>query len=172
VKPAREKGADYIPEAANEIVARTKGYPYFLQEWGKHSWNIAKASPITLDDVKAASKEAVAALDESFFRVRFDRLTPKEKQYLRAMAELGPGPHRSGDIATILRKPMNSLGPLRSSLRQSRETGDRELILAHWDWFRTSRGILVTSRGYRPSTLARRDEAILLHSIGECDEPF
>ena len=116
VKPAREKGADHVPAAVNEIVGRTRGYPYFLQEWGKHSWDIAKSSPITLENVKVASTEAIAALDESFFRVRFDRLTPKEKQYLRAMAELGPGPHRSGDIATVLGKPTNSLGPLRASL--------------------------------------------------------
>jgi hypothetical protein len=116
VKPAREKGADYIPAAVSEIVRRTRGYPYFLQEWGKHSWDIATSSPITLKNVKAASTEAIAALDESFFRVRFDRLTPKEKQYLRAMAELGPGSHRSGDIATLLGKPTNSLGPLRASL--------------------------------------------------------
>jgi hypothetical protein len=116
VKPAREKGADYIAAAADEIVKQTRGYPYFLQEWGKHSWDIATVSPITLKDVKAASIEAIAALDESFFRVRFDRLTPKEKDYLRAMAELGPGPHRSGDIATVLKKPTNSLGPLRASL--------------------------------------------------------
>jgi hypothetical protein len=116
VKPAREKGADYIPAAVDEIVGRTRGYPYFLQEWGKHSWDIAASSPITLKNVKAASTEAIGALDESFFRVRFDRLTPKEKQYLRAMAELGPGPHRSGDTATLLGKPTNSLGPLQASL--------------------------------------------------------
>jgi len=116
VKPARDIGADYVAQASAEIVHQTRGYPYFLQEWGKHSWDLAKKSPITLKDVKAASTEAIAALDESFFRVRFDRLTPKEKHYLRAMAELGPGPHRSGDIATVLKKPTNSLGPLRASL--------------------------------------------------------
>ena len=116
VKPARDIGADYVAQASAEIVHQTRGYPYFLQEWGKHSWDLAKKSPITLKDVRAASTEAIAALDESFFRVRFDRLTPKEKHYLRAMAELGPGPHRSGDIATLLRKPTNSLGPLRASL--------------------------------------------------------
>jgi hypothetical protein len=116
VKPAREKGADYAAQASREIVEQTRGYPYFLQEWGKHSWDIATTSPITLDDVRTASTEAIAALDESFFRVRFDRLTPKEKSYLRAMAELGPGPHRSGDIATLIGKPSNSLGPLRGSL--------------------------------------------------------
>jgi hypothetical protein len=89
---------------------------HFLQEWGKHSWDIARTSPITIEDVKSASIEAIVALDESFFRVRFDRLTPKEEPYLRAMAELGTGLHRSGDIATLLNKPTNSLGPLRASL--------------------------------------------------------
>jgi hypothetical protein len=73
-----------------------------MQEWGKHAWDVADRSPITLSDVTAASLEAIAALDESFFRVRFDRLTPAEKRYMRAMAELGPGPHRSGDIAQML----------------------------------------------------------------------
>ena len=94
----------------------TRGYPYFLQEWGKHAWDVADQSPITLSKVSVASVEAIAALDESFFRVRFDRLTPAEKKYLRAMAELGPGPHRSGDIAQMLRKSVNSLGPVRQSL--------------------------------------------------------
>jgi hypothetical protein len=116
VKPARNEGVDYSPKAVAEIVAATRGYPYFLQEWGKHSWDVATRSPITLSDVSKASVEAIAALDESFFRVRFDRLTPAEKKYLRAMAELGPGPHRSGDIAQTLDKTVNSLGPLRQSL--------------------------------------------------------
>ena len=116
VKPAKNEGVDFNPEAVAEIVSATRGYPYFLQEWGKHSWDVANHSPITLADVSAASVEAIAALDESFFRVRFDRLTPAEKRYLRAMAELGPGPHRSGDIALTLSKTVNSLGPLRQSL--------------------------------------------------------
>jgi len=116
VKPAKKEGVDFAPAAVAKIVSETRGYPYFLQEWGKHSWDVAQQSPITLADVTAASIEAIAALDESFFRVRFDRLTPKEKQYLRAMAELGPGPHRSGDIAETLGKTVNSLGPLRQSL--------------------------------------------------------
>ena len=94
----------------------TKGYPYFLQEWGKHAWDAAVATPITLRDVRAASKSAIAALDESFFRVRFDRLTPAERKYLRAMAELGPGSHRSGDIGTCLKRTAMSLGPTRSEL--------------------------------------------------------
>ncbi len=104
VKPANDEGVQFTPEAVAGIVSATKGYPYFLQEWGKHSWDVADQSPITLPNVSAASVEAIAALDESFFRVRFDRLTPAEKKYLRAMAELGPGPHRSGDIAQTLGK--------------------------------------------------------------------
>jgi hypothetical protein len=116
VKPARDEGVEFTPEALAEIIAATRGYPYFLQEWGKHAWDVAPRSPITLSDVKAASIEAIAALDESFFRVRFDRLTPSEKKYLRAMAELGPGPHRSGDIAQMSGKSVNSLGPVRQAL--------------------------------------------------------
>jgi hypothetical protein len=116
VKPARNEGADYTTEAVAAIIARTKGYPYFLQEWGKHAWNRASKSPISLTDVESASAAAVAALDESFFRVRFDRLTPSERTYLRAMSDLGPGPHRSGDIAERLGRSVSSLGPVRSSL--------------------------------------------------------
>jgi hypothetical protein len=116
VKPAKNEGVDFSPEAIAEIVSATRGYPYFLQEWGKHAWDVANQSPITLPDVAAASVEAVAALDESFFRVRFDRLTPTEKKYMRAMAELGQGPHRSGGIAQALSKTVNSLGPVRQSL--------------------------------------------------------
>lgn len=116
VKPAQEEGVEIDFDAVKLIVGYTRGYPYFLQEWGKHAWDIATASPITKADVEAATVEVVAALDESFFRVRFDRLTAMEKKYLRAMAELGPGPHRSGDIASKLSRESSSLGPMRSSL--------------------------------------------------------
>ncbi|MDX6461108.1 MAG: hypothetical protein QOE55_4805 [Acidobacteriaceae bacterium] len=116
LKPARDEGEDFTPEAVIEIISQTRGYPYFLQEWGKHSWDVAEYSPISLDNVVAASKEAIAALDESFFRVRFDRLTPAEKKYLRAMADLGEGPHRSGVVAEELQKSVSSLGPVRQTL--------------------------------------------------------
>lgn len=115
-KPASEQGAAVAEDALDLIVSQTRGYPYFLQEWGKHSWDSASVSPIRIEDVQAASRIAIAALDESFFRVRFDRLTPAEKRYLRAMAALGPGPHRSGDIADCLDRQVTSLGPVRSSL--------------------------------------------------------
>jgi AAA ATPase domain len=116
VKPAKTEGVEIDDDAVDLIVTETQGYPYFLQEWGKHAWNVAPQSPITKRDVENASGEAIAALDESFFRVRFDRLTPGEKIYLRAMADLGPGPHRSGDIADQLRRTVQSLGPTRSNL--------------------------------------------------------
>ncbi len=115
-KPLRDNKVDIYPNARERIVVQTRGYPYFLQEWGKHSWNVAAKSPIMESDVKAASKEAIAALDESFFSVRYDRLTPAEKRYLRAMAELGPGPHRSGDIADQLDSAVTALGPVRGKL--------------------------------------------------------
>lgn len=114
--PAAELGVAYEGDAAACILEATEGYPYFLQEWGKHAWDVADASPITAHDVAEASITATAALDESFFRVRFDRLTPSEKHYLRAMAELGPGPHRSGDIAALLGRKVTALGPTRNQL--------------------------------------------------------
>jgi hypothetical protein len=115
-KPARDEGVVFEKDALDLIVRETQGYPYFLQEWGKHVWETAERSPITMHDVELASESAIAALDESFFRVRFDRLTPTEKRYLRAMAELGPGPHRSGDIADELDRKVTSLGPTRNTL--------------------------------------------------------
>ena len=116
VKPTRDQGVLVDEDALDSIVKHTQGYPYFVQEWAKLSWNIAVSSPITLRDVERATDLAIADLDESFFRVRFDRLTPTEKKYLRAMAELGAGPHRSGDIATVLERGVTSLGPTRNSL--------------------------------------------------------
>jgi hypothetical protein len=115
-KPASNEGVLFTAEALEEILRRTRGYPYFLQEWGKHSWDVALQSPITLEDVEEATKQAVIALDESFFRVRFDRLNPTEKRYLRSMAEIGPGPHRSGDIAKMMGKAVSTVAPLRQSL--------------------------------------------------------
>lgn len=112
-----EREDEVIDDAAiAAILAQTQGYPYFLQEWGKHSWDLAEASPITADDVASASVVALAELDASFFRVRFDRLTPTEKRYLRGMASLGPGPHRSGDIADVLGVKVSSVAPTRNSL--------------------------------------------------------
>ncbi|MEW6753006.1 MAG: AAA family ATPase [Candidatus Latescibacterota bacterium] len=114
--PAAHEGVDLAEGAVAEVLAQTRGYPYFLQEWGKHCWDVAQASPITLADAQAATERAQAELDASFFRVRFDRLTPKERSYLRAMAELGDGPHRSGDIARLLGVKVTSVAKTRSDL--------------------------------------------------------
>jgi hypothetical protein len=115
-KPAEAQGASVERAALDEIVEQTRGYAYFLQEWGKHAWDCAPDSPITSRDVREATDLVIAALDASFFRVRFDRLTGSEKKYLRAMAELGPGPHRSGDIARKLGREVTALGPVRNQL--------------------------------------------------------
>lgn len=114
--PVEREGETIEDGALDAIIAETRGYPYFLQEWGKHSWDAAIAAPITADDVAAATRSALAELDASFFRVRFDRLTPAEKRYLRGMASLGPGPHRSGDVADALDVKVSSVAPTRNSL--------------------------------------------------------
>lgn len=115
-KPLLANGVGIEATALDQIVQLSHCYPYFIQEWGKHTWDTANASPITLNDVKRASALAVGALDESFFRVRLDRLTPNEKLYMRAMAELGAGPHRSGAISEILKREVTALAPMRNSL--------------------------------------------------------
>jgi hypothetical protein len=115
-EPASREGVEYTSEALDEIVRVSAGYPYFLQEWGYHAWDIAKGPGITEADSLAAHTGTIASLDQNFFKVRLDRLTPTEKNYLRAMAELGPGPHRSGDIAEKLGVLVSSVAPLRSGL--------------------------------------------------------
>ena len=114
--PALREGVEFSDEAVGIILDKSSGYPYFLQEWGKHSWNVADDSPIDGDDARRATDEALADLDASFFRVRFDRLTPAEKGYMRAMAELGPGPHRSGDVAAQLGRQVTTVAPIRNAL--------------------------------------------------------
>lgn len=115
-EPMQAAGVAFDAAALQEIFRNTGGYPYFLQEWGYQAWNHAERSPVTLDVVKECSATVSRRLDENFFRVRFDRLTPREKQFLRAMAELGPGPLRTGDIADKLQAKINLLGPVRASL--------------------------------------------------------
>jgi len=116
--PAGEQGVLIDDAAVDELINRSQGYPYFLQEWGYHVWNAASGSPITLDDVLLAGPEVQRQLDDNFFLVRMDRLTPAEKRYLHAMAVLGEGPHRSGDIAAELGVRVESVAPRRSGLIQ------------------------------------------------------
>jgi AAA ATPase domain len=116
--PAGDHGVEFSNDALERLLDFTQGYPYFLQEWGYHVWNAAPESPVSLDDVNLAARDVQRRLDENFFRVRMDRLTPAEKRYLGAMAELGPGPHRSGDIAAKLGVKVESVAPRRSVLIQ------------------------------------------------------
>ncbi len=115
-EPAQAAGVGFDVKALTEIFRLTKGYPYFLQEWGYQSWNMAPESPISIGIVRNATAAVIPRLDQNFFRVRFDRLTPSEKNFLRAMAELGPGAQRTGDIATTLGVKVTSLGPVRAKL--------------------------------------------------------
>jgi hypothetical protein len=115
-EPAQAAGVAFESNALKEVFRLTKGYPYFLQEWGYQAWNRAAASPIALQVVKNATAAVIPRLDSDFFRVRFDRLTPSEKNFLRAMAELGQGAHRTGDIADTLGVKVTSLGPVRAKL--------------------------------------------------------
>jgi hypothetical protein len=116
LKPAADLNVQFEEAAITHILAATQCHPYFLQELAKQTWDTARQSPITLQDTRNAAHFALAALDEKFFRVRFDRLTATERKYIRAMAELGPGPHRSGDIAAVLHRPVTAVGPARSQL--------------------------------------------------------
>lgn len=138
--PVRAEGVEFTEEALAEIFRLTRGYPYFLQEWGYMSWNRAESSPITLETVQNATNEIIKRLDQNFFRVRFERLTPKEKEFLRGMAELGAGPYRMGDIAAALGSTVGRLSPVRASLIgkgmiYSREHGTLDFTVPLFDEF-------------------------------------
>lgn len=114
--PVQKQGARFTDDAIMEVLKVTQGYPYFLQQWGYEAWDIAAGPTIELQDVAEATVRSVKELDQSFFRVRFDRLTPREKDYLRALAELGSGPQRSSDIAELFGVKVQSVAPLRAGL--------------------------------------------------------
>lgn len=116
VEPIEREGATIAGSAVDEIIRITNGYPYFIQEWGAHAWNQAASTQISLQDVLASSERVIPHLDASFFRVRFDRLTALEQKYLRAMAELGPGPYKTGQIAETLGLAANEAAPIRRKL--------------------------------------------------------
>jgi AAA ATPase domain len=115
-QPIESEGECIDDSAISEILAKTKGYPYFLQEWGYQCWNIAQGPSIKVEDASQAAGEATKRLDDGFFKVRFDRLTPKEREYVIAMAKLGAGPYRSSDVADALKETHQSLGPRRAQI--------------------------------------------------------
>jgi len=115
-EPMLAQDVSFSDEALDEIVRVTKGYAYFIQEWGYIAWNAADRSPVDVNLIKKVNGETVAHLDKNFFRVRFDRLTPAEEGYLRALAELGPLPQRSGAVAAVLGRGSYEVGALREAL--------------------------------------------------------
>jgi AAA ATPase domain len=115
-RPVEEEGEQITDTAIRAIIEQTKGYPYYLQEWGFQAWNTTEQSPIGADNIPSATALALARLDEGFFKVRFDRLTPKEREYVIAMARLGKGPYRSGDVADVLNEKPTTLGPRRANI--------------------------------------------------------
>ena len=115
-QPIENEGEAITDDALEMIFEKTENYPYFLQEWGYQAWNIANASPIDMEDIVGASTAALRRLDEGFFRVRFDRLTPKEREYVIAMARLERAPYRSSDVADALGENVQSLGPRRAQI--------------------------------------------------------
>ena len=116
VAPAKEAGVAFDEAAVRHIIDRTKGYPYFLQEWGYQAWNCTDTTPITVQNVEQAEQRIVERLDKNFFRSRYERLSDPQKAYLLAMARLGPGPHKTGDIANAMDKTSSQLAPVRDAL--------------------------------------------------------
>lgn len=115
-QPALAAGAHFEEKALEKVYEMTQGYPYFIQEWGYKAWNRSPSSIITCSIVESATKEVIEQLDHNFFRVRFDRLTAKERIFLRTMAELGEGPYKAGDIAEKCQVMVSALSSTRANL--------------------------------------------------------
>lgn len=138
--PAAEEEVRWTDEALDRAVQVSGGYPYFLQEFGKQAWDAAEGPVITLDDVQRSIPVATAELDDGFFRVRTGRTTDLERRYLRAMAELSPGPVRSAEVAALLDRTPTALGPvrdglLRKSLCYSPRWGEIDFTVPMFDEF-------------------------------------
>ncbi|MFO0935332.1 MAG: ATP-binding protein [Gemmataceae bacterium] len=139
-EPAKAIGVTFESKALAEVYKQTKGYPYFVQEWGYVVWNLARKSPITQANVIEATRAVIPRLDQNFFRVRYDRLTPGEKEFLRYMADLGPGSHRISEIAARKKVKVQSLSPVRAKLIRkgmiySPEYGELEFTVPLFDEF-------------------------------------
>lgn len=145
VVPAEREGAMFEPGAVARTLELTQAYPFYLQEFGKHIWNLAPASPITRADVDRAAPRAEEALDRGLYEVRIQRATLKERRYLRAMAELGAGPYKAGAVAKAMGTTTTTLSTIRQKLL------DRGLIYATEDY------------GYVDFTVPRFDEFMRRH---------
>lgn len=116
VEPARANDVGFDKDAVAMALEWTAGYPFYIQQLGKHAWNLASTSPISLEVIESAKPAAQAALDQTMYEVRMQRATNTERHYMRAMAELGSGPYRSGAVARAAGKPTSTLSPVRQSL--------------------------------------------------------
>jgi hypothetical protein len=117
--PARDEGADFTDDALAAMYAATGGYPYFVQAYGKVAWDVAPRSPITPADVAVAAPEAETELAVGFFGARYERATPAEREYLRAMADVadaGADAVSTAEVAKSLGRPPQSLSPARDGL--------------------------------------------------------
>jgi len=115
-RPAAEADVEWEEAAVDLVVERSAGYPYFLQEFGKAAWDYAPGPAITVDDARAGVQVGTSNLDHGFFRSRWERATPAEREYMRAMSPDGDGPSQSGELARRLRRPPTSVGPTRAGL--------------------------------------------------------
>ena len=115
-KPVRREKVEFEPDAIKNIIKETEGYPYFIQLWGSSAWDIAKSSPITLEDVQKATKAAILSLDSGFFRIRYDRLTERQQEYVKAMAVIGHIPVTSAEVAQMMQMSVQQAAPLRDEV--------------------------------------------------------
>jgi hypothetical protein len=147
VGPAQARGVDYGATAVRAALAWTGGYPFYIQQLGKHAWNIAASSPIGSNVIAAAIPAAQGALDSSIYQVRLQRATEAERRYMRAMAELGAGPYRSGNVARMAGTSTSALSQIRQRLI------DKGLIYATEDY------------GHVEFTIPRFDEFMRRHRV-------
>lgn len=116
IEPAKKYKVSYEPEAIAEIINQTEGYPFFLQVWGSNAWDKAERTLITLKDIKKATKQALSDLDNGFYKVRYERLTVRQQQYVLTMAKVPSLPAKSGEIAHLLKVPVKKAAPIRDEL--------------------------------------------------------
>jgi hypothetical protein len=114
--PARREGADFEQGALDALYAAADGYPYFVQAYGKVTWDVAAASPVTAHDVSVATPVAASELAVGFFGSRYERATPAEREYMRAMALLGDDPVQTAQVADELGRKPSSVSPARDNL--------------------------------------------------------
>lgn len=136
--PAAEIGVEWSSAATDGIADRSDGYPFFVQVWAYHTWNVATDDPISIADVARSEPATMLSLDASFFAARIARIPESEIDYVRALASLGPGPHRSGDVAAAAGKTTSAVAAfrdrlIREGLVYAPRYGWVELAIPHFD---------------------------------------